>query len=261
MYCNRPSFKRSIYHSNLYRGNLQTYMNYLLANYCMPTLVRRKPSSLFRISKNYIEDTCIFLTGLEYELRHSQSKTVILYENDHMLIILVYQEDLLREIISCEENQSFLQSLGYMFPGNGLEDVIQKLKQRYRDFKEKNERKQLEVNQAEIQNSLDNMDRDNKDIADMNFDNKNSRFTEDFEFPHEIGIILGYPLMDVRDFILHNGKNYLICGYWKVYHNADLARKTFEYYQYIREEALHCVYSGMKIQDVITEVSTSKIMC
>ena len=35
------------------------------------------------------------------------------------------------------------------------------------------------------------------------------------EYPHELGILLGYPLEDVRGFIRHKGKNYLYSGYWK----------------------------------------------
>ena len=37
------------------------------------------------------------------------------------------------------------------------------------------------------------------------------------EFPHEIGVFLGYPLADVIGFIENRGKNFTACGYWKVY--------------------------------------------
>ena len=46
--------------------------------------------------------------------------------------------------------------------------------------------------------------------------------------PHEIGIFLGYPLLDVISFIENCGKNCEYCGYWKVYHNKDEAIKSFE---------------------------------
>ena len=32
-------------------------------------------------------------------------------------------------------------------------------------------------------------------------------------FPHEIGLLLGYPVEDVLGFIRHQGKNYLYTGY------------------------------------------------
>ena len=37
------------------------------------------------------------------------------------------------------------------------------------------------------------------------------------DFPHEMGIFLGYPLGDVKGFIEHHGRNCLCSGYWKVY--------------------------------------------
>ena len=37
------------------------------------------------------------------------------------------------------------------------------------------------------------------------------------EFPHEIGIFLGYPLTDVVGFIENQGRNFTCCGCWKAY--------------------------------------------
>ena len=37
------------------------------------------------------------------------------------------------------------------------------------------------------------------------------------DFPHEMGLLLGYPVEDVRGFIEHQGRDYLCTGYWKVY--------------------------------------------
>ena len=47
------------------------------------------------------------------------------------------------------------------------------------------------------------------------------------EFPHEIGVFLGYPLGDVRGF-LRDPDGCVLCGAWKVYENADEAVRTFE---------------------------------
>jgi len=54
-------------------------------------------------------------------------------------------------------------------------------------------------------------------------------------FPHEIGAFLGYPVGDIRGFISNSGKNCLLCGYWKVYENAENAQQTFEKYDRCRE--------------------------
>ena len=47
------------------------------------------------------------------------------------------------------------------------------------------------------------------------------------EFPHEIGLFLGYPLGDVVGFIDNAGQNCKCTGCWKVYCNECEAIKTF----------------------------------
>ncbi|MHB8065530.1 MAG: DUF3793 family protein, partial [Ruminiclostridium sp.] len=44
-----------------------------------------------------------------------------------------------------------------------------------------------------------------------------ARLKEYEEFPHEIGLFLGYPLCDVKAFIENKGKNCKYVGCWKVY--------------------------------------------
>lgn len=64
------------------------------------------------------------------------------------------------------------------------------------------------------------------------------------EFPHEIGYFLEYPLQDVEMFIRHKGQNYLMTGYWKVYHNLDKAKEMFAKYDLAREKTVRDVISG-----------------
>ena len=47
------------------------------------------------------------------------------------------------------------------------------------------------------------------------------------EFPHEIGVFLGYPLGDVCGF-LRDPDGCILCGAWKVYENVGEAARTFE---------------------------------
>jgi hypothetical protein len=46
--------------------------------------------------------------------------------------------------------------------------------------------------------------------------------------PHEIGIFLGIPLEDTKQFIEKKGKGFKYCGYWKVYDNLDEAISIFK---------------------------------
>ncbi len=61
-----------------------------------------------------------------------------------------------------------------------------------------------------------------------------SRINGCSDFPHEVGIFLGYPLEDVVGFIENNGENYKLCGQWKVYGCEEKARKLFCNYKKCR---------------------------
>lgn len=73
------------------------------------------------------------------------------------------------------------------------------------------------------------------------------------EFPHEVGILLQYPLRDVKDFIASDGKNSIISGYWKVYHNPGAARRIFAVYDCIREKAAKEFMAGVEIREICKE--------
>lgn len=47
------------------------------------------------------------------------------------------------------------------------------------------------------------------------------------EFPHEIGLFLGYPPEDVCGFIDHKACDHKCVGCWKVYGDEEAARRTF----------------------------------
>lgn len=57
------------------------------------------------------------------------------------------------------------------------------------------------------------------------------RLCQSPDFPHEVGVFLGYPLRDVLGFIEHKGANSLCTGCWKVYHEPQQARQTFCRYE------------------------------
>lgn len=78
-----------------------------------------------------------------------------------------------------------------------------------------------------------------------------------FEFPHEIGIFLGFPLDDVRSFIENQGQNYVFCRYWKVYHNPELAKRTFNLYDRLRAFVNERLDEGASIDIIMREVHQS----
>lgn len=51
------------------------------------------------------------------------------------------------------------------------------------------------------------------------------------EFPHEIGVFLGYPLRDVVGFIENRGRNFTCCGFWKSYSDPVETQACFACYR------------------------------
>jgi hypothetical protein len=80
------------------------------------------------------------------------------------------------------------------------------------------------------------------------------------EFPHEIGIFLGYPPADVSAFIATGGEACLCCRYWKVYHDVPLANEVFRKMDAVRLRAAELVGSTCSVRktaELISQVQLS----
>ena len=73
-------------------------------------------------------------------------------------------------------------------------------------------------------------------------------------FPHEIGIILGYPPEDIEGFKRYKGRNFKCCGYWKVYGNAERAQKMFDAYTLCREKLMQALQNGVTLKVAATAI-------
>lgn len=71
------------------------------------------------------------------------------------------------------------------------------------------------------------------------------------DFPHEIGIFLGYPIEDVVGFIKHCGLNCKCCGYWKVYGDEEKAQHLFSQFTKCREIYKQLYSMGKSINQLI----------
>lgn len=70
------------------------------------------------------------------------------------------------------------------------------------------------------------------------------------EFPHEIGLFLGYPPEDVEGFCRHQGQNYKLCGCWKVYGDADAAKRYFDRCNRCRNALCCRVKAGVRLTEL-----------
>lgn len=75
-------------------------------------------------------------------------------------------------------------------------------------------------------------------------------------FPHEIGVFLEYPLMDVKGFLENKGKDFIYSGYWKVYDNVQETARKFMQYDTVRLQMVMAVAAGRNMQDIV-EASAS----
>lgn len=77
------------------------------------------------------------------------------------------------------------------------------------------------------------------------------RLAEEFDFPHEIGLFLGYPFQDVMGFIENAGQNCKCVGCWKVYCNECEAVKLFARYKKCTDVYSRMFASGVSMMKLI----------
>ena len=70
-------------------------------------------------------------------------------------------------------------------------------------------------------------------------------------FPHEMGLLLGYPAEDVKGFVENEGKNFLYSGYWKVYADVEEKRRLFQKFENAKETVIQLLSYGAGIQDIL----------
>ena len=70
-------------------------------------------------------------------------------------------------------------------------------------------------------------------------------------FPHEMGLLLGYPAEDVKGFVENEGKNFLYSGYWKVYADVEEKRRLFQKFENAKETVIQLLSYVVGIQDIL----------
>lgn len=71
------------------------------------------------------------------------------------------------------------------------------------------------------------------------------------EYPHEIGVFLGYPLEDVEGFIIHRGRNFTCSGLWKVYGDPVAAQQRFDAYRRCTADCVEKWKHGSSLTELI----------
>lgn len=76
------------------------------------------------------------------------------------------------------------------------------------------------------------------------------RLCQNPDFPHEVGVFLGYPLPDIIGFMEHGGRNSLCTGCWKVYHEPGKAQQTFRRYAHCTEAYRSLFHQGHTAEEL-----------
>lgn len=75
--------------------------------------------------------------------------------------------------------------------------------------------------------------------------------------PHEMGVILDYPLSDVKAFISGEGQPCPLVGYWKAYTNKQQALNTFRQFDLAKRALLHKLRSGHSPSELVSLLATA----
>ncbi len=183
-----------------------SYLEHKLAVHCAGTLLGKKPACLvcFPTKLTHIEeDVRSYLATKPHNLQDLE--LMLLAKNTRVQYLFVYRRSLLTAYLQDPDVAYALSKFGY-------EQISEK------------EKSNSEFDLSAI-------------LAQLG-----ARLQENRGFPHEIGLFLGYPVRDVLSFINCGGRDFLTCGYWKVYHNVQQAQARFEEFNACRD----CLISQVK---------------
>ena len=85
-----------------------------------------------------------------------------------------------------------------------------------------------------------------------------SRMLEKEGFPHEVGVILGYPVEDVIEFENHKGHDCKYCGCWKCYSDVEKAKDCHCRFTECRRLCKQWYDEGYSINQIIAKYQTLK---
>ena len=196
----------------------------LVVKHAAPTLACLKAANIFGF-RGQDEEIESELERLNAELNEKDVYVTTLCRCSGRALICVYRCHALKKILSDPSAGRLLKDLGY--PETAL------------DYSCQGER------MADIpDNCLC------REIVESYLTHLADRVSSSKEFPHEIGIFLGYPMEDVLGFIREGGKNYKLSGMWKVYGDRDKACRLFTMFEHCARVYEKVFQSGRSLRDL-----------
>lgn len=169
-----------------------------------------KPAVTIAMKKNNIKLYSNWNNFGKTFIKRINLEFVELRESNESIIIMIYDENILKKELNKKENLEFLIKLGYPHEVE-TKEYVNTLKFRY----------------------------------------------EKYHCPHELGLFLGIPFKDVKDFMECTTKKCLLCGYWKVYNDSSKAKTIFNQYDKIKEYTIKNMLEGNLSRDLALSIKDS----
>lgn len=151
-------------------------------------------------------------------------------------------------------NRKLIRELPVILQGTGIDyKILVYKKEKYLVFFYRKEEFAVYVADPKVREFLKNYGYEEKELEKilLRLSKRICKYSkEELEFPHEIGAFLDYPLKDVEGFIQNDGKNSLLTGYWKVYHNPGKAKMTFLAFDKAKDSAVNEFLTGKSIREI-----------
>lgn len=199
-----------------------------LALQCAPLITNIKISNLLIISRESEDALRVVLkkTGISYfRLLRSETKTTF----------LLFRREPLEDYLARREVRRLLHKLGY--EDLSLGTVLRTFQLRYKAY--------MEQEQGEAAEQIPDTGSENAQKE------KKTGMVQPVEFPHEMGLLLGYPVLDVEGFIRYEGENFLYSGYWKVYDDVDSKKRLFKKYEEAKETLIQLLANEIEMRLII----------
>jgi len=195
---------------------------------CAPTLAGLKPANLYRYEPAPGEKALAMAHGMDAALRRSGIRVRVLKEcaRTGALLIYTYRVSAMRRILADGRNTAFLSRHGLLAaagPGGSTGEEI----------------------------PAAGTAGDPAELLPGILDRLSERLCAEREFPHEIGLLLGYPLDDVVGFIEHRGQACEASCYWKTYTDPELAKRSEERYRKCSKVYRDCFLRGVPFPRLI----------
>ncbi len=195
-----------------------------IIEHCSPTLAGLKTGNLFSVRIRGRQNSYREIRALNKILTKHGLRAIPVRCTDEMTLVYVYRPDYLSRDLSDPEAIEILRKMGYLGEADADGNTVSEMPVR-----------------------------PEKCLVRLV-----KRLQESEGFPHEIGLFLGYPPVDVRGFMENPRRGVKCVGFWKVYGNKEQAERIFSSYRKCTETYRREISSGKTLEQLIVRSAAAR---